>query len=291
MTAITETPTLAPGVHDLPVDAYHRLPHLSSTGIRKLVPPSTPAHFRQWLDDPEEHKRVFDFGHAAHRLVLGAGMDFEVVDPASYTLKDGSPANDWRAASVAARVAEVRAEGRVPLRVADGEAVAAMAAALTRHPRSAQLFDIDRGHPEQTLIWTDEETGVPCRALVDWLDLPGERRLILKDYKSSVTAERDAFARKVETFGYHIQMAHYRAGAIACGLHDDPAALLIAQEKTPPYLVSIVELHPDALALGAAKARDAIRLYADCAERDRWPGYGDDIQLIDLPRWAYTEDL
>ena len=52
---------------------------LSSTGARKLLPPSCPALFR-WQQDHPVHKDVFDFGSAAHRLVLGAGPEIALLD-------------------------------------------------------------------------------------------------------------------------------------------------------------------------------------------------------------------
>ncbi len=74
----------APGVYDIPEGAYFADPALSCSGAKLLLPPSCPALFRYRQDHPE-HKDVFDFGSAAHKMVLGAGPPIALVD-----------APDWR---------------------------------------------------------------------------------------------------------------------------------------------------------------------------------------------------
>src|SRR5690606_30614366 len=75
-----ETPTeVEPGVYDnVPSEVYHSDPvpggSLSSTGARKLAT-ECPAAFKHWLDNPEPSKKEFDFGTAAHKVVLGDGPE------------------------------------------------------------------------------------------------------------------------------------------------------------------------------------------------------------------------
>ena len=70
-----------PGVYTLPADEYHADPvkggSLSSSGARKIL--ECPARFRWERDHPPVPTDAFNFGHAAHKLVLGAGPDVEVV--------------------------------------------------------------------------------------------------------------------------------------------------------------------------------------------------------------------
>ena len=58
----------APGVYDIPAEDYHRDPvpggSLSSTGARKLLPPSCPAKFRYEQDNPPTPTAALDFGQA-----------------------------------------------------------------------------------------------------------------------------------------------------------------------------------------------------------------------------------
>ena len=266
----------APGVYDIPeADYFGATGALSCSGAKLLLPPSCPALFRYRQDHPE-HKDVFDFGSAAHKMVLGAGPDLAIVD-----------APDWR--SKAAREARDAAhdEGATPLLLSDFSKVQAMADAIQRHDLASVLLEPEfGGQAEQSLFWADEETGVHRRCRVDWLRDPGHGRFIAVDYKSCAKADPDSIAKAVANYGYYQQDPYYLDGIRALGLHDDPAFVFIFQEKDPPYLVNVVQLDEEARALGRARNRQAIERFRDCTAAGIWPGYSDDIELISLPPWA-----
>ncbi|MGW1158462.1 PD-(D/E)XK nuclease-like domain-containing protein [Streptomyces sp. NPDC002513] len=270
-----------PGIYNLTNDEYHaQRDSLSSSGARMLLPPSCPALFRYAQDNPNEPKKTFEIGTAAHKLVLGEGPDLVLVD-----------ADKWTTNAVKAEVAAIRDEGGIPLKHAEYEQVHAMADALRRHPVAAALFDPARGKPEQSLFWRDRQTGVMRRARFDWLPDARAGRLIIPDYKTCRSAEPAALARAVEEFGYHQQDDWYRAGARALGLADDSAAFVfVCQEKTPPYVVTVVEMDAEARRIGAARNRRALEIYAECTGAGHWPGYSDEIAYLSLPTWAAIRD-
>lgn len=270
-----------PGVYpDMPADVYHADPALSSTGARRLLPPGCPALFRHERDNPPPPRPAFEFGHAAHRLVLGDGPELVPLD---YP--------DWRTKAAREERAEVRAAGAVPLLRDDYDRVAAMADALRAHPWSGQLFQPDTGRPEVSLFWQDGPTGVMCRARLDWLPNPGPGRLILRDYKTTPAADLAACERTIHAYGYHQQAAWYLAGAQALGLAGpDAEFLLVFQERTAPYLVTVAQVAADALRVGAAKNRCALEVYAECTATGRWPGHHNDtIAHLSLPPWAMRD--
>lgn len=267
-------------VTDLPLAEYHTHPALSASGARLLLPPNTPALYRWRMDHPEYQERTptFDLGHAAHTLALGKGAPIVRID-----------APDWRTNAARAMRDDAYAAGETPILADDYERVVEMADALRAHPLARAL--LSRGKPEQTLLWTDEATGVKCRARLDWLPDPGKGRLIIPDFKTARSADPTSFAKSAASYGYALQAFWYIDGAVALGLHDDPAFVHICQEKTPPYLVSVVELDREALRMGAEKARKAREIFARCTESGVWPGYPDDVVLVSLPTWAsYAHD-
>ncbi|MGA5208982.1 PD-(D/E)XK nuclease-like domain-containing protein [Streptomyces pseudogriseolus] len=276
-----------PGVYEMSLDEYHADPvpggSLSSTGARKLLPPSCPALYRHEQDAPKEPRKTFEMGHAAHRRLLGEGPELILVDAAR-----------WDTKLIKARLAEIRAAGNVPLKRPDLEQVDAMAAALAEHPVAGRLFRPGRGKAEQSLFWQDQRTGVWCRARPDWTPNRGPgQRLILVDYKTTTDASPEGVQRAVAAYGYHQQAAWYLAGAKALGLHgdgDEPGFVFVFQEKTAPYLVSVVELDFPALVLGAARNERALNVYRECRESGRWPGYSDRIQYLSLPPYAEKRD-
>lgn len=263
-------PISVPGVYDIPADQYHAHPALSSSGARRLLPPGCPALFRHEQDNPTPHKREFDFGHAAHKLILGAGPDLVSVK-----------APDWRTKAAKEQRDAAYETGAVPLLAEEYERVMAMADALNEHPLAGPLFDPGRGVAEQALFWNDQPTGVPLRALVDWRT----GRLVV-DYKSTTCASPDAIVKTVHNYGYFQQGAFYLDGVRALGLAEDPAFVLVFQEKAAPYLVTVVQLDDTALRIGAELNRRAIEVFRDCTESGIWPGYATDITLIGLPAWA-----
>jgi hypothetical protein len=130
---------IKPGLYeDLDEATYHgHKSSLSVSGAKKLLPPSCPAIFKWQRDNGQPHKAVFDFGHAAHAVVLGAGADIKVVD-----------APDWRTKAAKADADEIRAAGHIPLLAHEWAQVRGMADAIKAHPIASALLEPDHGKPE-----------------------------------------------------------------------------------------------------------------------------------------------
>lgn len=279
---------VVPGVYDIPAEQYHADPipggSLSSSGARRLLPPSCPALFKHELDHGRPPKRTFDLGHAAHKYVLGSGPELVVIDAPNYKTKKAQE-----------QALDARDAGAVPLLAAEHQVVQDMAAALRAHPDASALLNPDHGRAEQSLFWKDQHTGLWLRARLDFLRHPGPGRMVIPDYKSAVSAAPDKIQKAIYDHGYHMQADFYRAGVQALGLGGpDTVFVFIFQEKTPPYLVTVVQPDDTAMDIGRFENRAAIDLYAECRRDDRWPGYAEDITLISLPRYVeaqYAKEL
>jgi hypothetical protein len=276
----------ADGIYpDVPDVEYHSdVTTLSSTGARKLLPPSTPAHFRQWRDNPQPPTDAFDLGHVTHSLVLGKGAEFVVLDPEVHGLKkDGTMADNPRAtATWKAAAAEARAQGKTPIHVEDHRAALAMADAVFRNTDANAAF-AGNGQPEVTVYATDPETGVRLRARFDWLD--GGYAV---DLKTAQSAEPRDFERAAAKFGYHVQEMFYRHVAELAGL-DIARFRFVVVEKTPPHLVTVHEWDEEARRFAAGLVRDAIRQYRDCIRDDVWPPYEPGVHEMCLPSYLFDE--
>lgn len=266
------------GIVDMPANEYHRHPALSSSGARKLLPPSCPALFKHERDNGQPVKRVFEIGTAAHKTVLGVGPKLVLVD-----------AERWDTNDTKKKVADVRAEGGVPLKRAEFEQINAMAKALREHPYAGALFDPQRGgKPEQNLFWTDAKTGVDCRARVDWLPATDRRgRLILPDYKSAAEVDPESIGKALHNFGYAMQAPFYLDAIEALGLADRAAFVFVIQMKTPPYLVTVAEVDAESLRIGRHYNHVARETFAACTEANYWPGFSDlNPVTVSLPGYA-----
>ena len=274
MTTIDTSEAIQP---DLPEADYHAHPALSSSGARKLLPPSCPAVFDYERRNPPPGKSVFDVGSAAHKLVLGAGMAIRVVD-----------AKDWRTKAAQEQRDAAREAGEIPVLTHEYELVRGMADAIGLHPVAGQLFT--EGTPELSIFWRDGRSGVDCRARIDWLTTNVLDEPVVVDYKTCASADPRAIARSVASYGYHQQHAWYVDGAKAVGLADDPGFLFVCQEKTPPYPVTVVALDAEAVRAGEARNRRARSIYARCLQTDEWPGHTDQVVRLSMPAWANEED-
>lgn len=275
MTAAVEVEAPAevqPGLYDIDAELYHSDPipggSLSSTGARKLAN-ECPAAFKYWLDHQEPYKKEFDFGTAAHKVVLGEGPELVLVER-----------DIWNTNEVKAQVAAIRAAGNIPLKRRDLDKVHVMAAALREHPEAAELLEPGSGVAEQSLFWNDR--GVWRRARIDWLRHDGT----IVDYKTARSANPSKLPNHIYDNGYHQQQEFYRDGALELGLTELVSSFkFIFQEKEPPYLVSVIELDSAASSIGRYLNERALNTYALCRESGEWPGYMQ-TPLVSLPSWV-----
>lgn len=260
-----------PGLYDIPAELYHSDPipggSLSSTGARRIT--DCPARFKYFLDHPEPYKPEFEFGTAAHTVILGNGPELIVVDE-----------KRWDTNETKARVAAIRAAGAVPLKPKARQRIDDMAEALAEHPEAADLLIPGSGLAEQSIFW--EEGGVWMRSRIDWLR-PDE----IVDYKSARSVHPDYLQKAVNDYGYHQQNEFYQRGAVHLGLIPPSGSFkFVFQEKQPPYLVSVVELDFPARAIGGELNDRALHTYATCRETGFWPAYSEGTTYISLPPWV-----
>lgn len=265
-----------PGVYRLPEDVYHADPvpggSLSSTGARKLLPPSCPALYRHYLKCGEPPNQAYEFGSAAHTTILGAGPNVTVVEAGSWATK---AAKEERAMA--------RSCGEIPILQSDWAHIAGMANEVAGHRHAMELLSAP-GEAELSLFWSDQSTGIIRRARLDYLHNNQE---IIVDYKTCTSAHPDAIAAAMWKYGYY-QKAPWYADAIAdLGLLAYwPEVVFIFQEKIPPYLVTVVSPDEELLNLGRERNREAINVYRQCATFDDWPGYTDSPVTVSLPPWV-----
>lgn len=268
-------------IYDLPEDDYHARAELSASMAKVLIQPGGPAKLRHQLDTPRVEKKAFDFGHAAHQLVLGTGAPIREI-PASILASNGAVSTQ----AAKAFVAEARAEGAVPLKPAEVAQVEAMAAALEANRDAVAALRMDGARCEVSALATDPATGAGLRCRFDVVATAG-----VTDYKTAVNAEPGRFARRTMLdLGYHVQAAHYLDMARTLGLvAEDAVFRFVAQEKTEPYLVAVVTVSDAYLALGRRDMRRAIDLWVECNATGAWPGYPPSI--AEPPAWALEQEL
>lgn len=267
-----------PGIHDgIPEAEYHGDKGSLSVSGAKVLTSKSPAHFK-WQRENRVEKRVYDFGHAAHKLVLGTGAPLVVVD-----------AKDWKTKAAQQQRDEAYEAGRVPILKAEHETVQAMAAKIREHPIASKLFDPEHGKAEQSGYFLDEPTGVMRRFRLDWLPGYDGNRMVVPDYKTTTDASPRAIERYLASFGYAMQARWYLDGIAATTGITDTEFVLVLQEKVAPYVVTIARPDEMALRWGGERNRAALDLYARCTLEDNWPAYSDEVLTVTVPDWALAD--
>lgn len=270
----------APGIYPgVPAEVYHRreLGVVNKGALDRLA--KTAAHYRAWVDGADEPETpALVFGRALHALVLEPDTFAREWAPApsfgDLRTKAGKAARDeWQAANA----------GVIVLPLDDWTKLHAMREAVMAHSVAGKLFD--GGTSEATAVWIDRRTGLVCKARFDtWRD----DLVLIGDLKSTEDASPTAFARSIARYRYHVQDAHYCAGAAALGF-PGVRFIFVAVEKAAPYAVGVHMLDVESSSRGdelRARGMDSLN---ECLRTDTWPGYPAEVNTIALPNWAFSD--
>lgn len=270
-----------PGIYDLDDDVYLADPipegSLSASGAKLLV--ECPAKFQYRREAGSENKDYFDFGRAAHTMLLGKGAEIAVLD-----------FDSRRGKAYAEAEAEARAAGKTPLLRSAYEQAVNLVNAVTSHPAAKALMEKD-GPVEQAFIWRDL-----CwrRAKLDKRCETADGRPIIVDFKTAADASPDGFMKSSASYAYFQQDCFYRDAARALLGHPDPAFVFVVTEKDPPHVTAVYELTDSYRRIGDHLNEIAVARFMHGQATGEWPGYSSEIEQISAPRWleiAHEERL
>lgn len=214
-------------------------------------------------------------GRAVHSLVFEPGTFAR-----DYAIYDGGDrrGKDW----LAFRDAN---EGKTIFKPNEIGHVEAMAKAVRVHPLVAPY--LDDGQFEQTITWTDPQSGEPCKARIDWWS---KSKKALLDLKSSTSIDAFLFGRVAARLGYASQLAHYYNG-VRFGMRQACAEVaIVAVESKPPYDVAFFTVTDDALFAGQEEVARLIRQLQECRSTNKWPGRYTEKQMLALSEYAYGDE-
>lgn len=294
----TKTPrvTYPHGIHpDMPLDHYFADPapgewgSLNSSNI-PIIRNRSPLHFAhrapvvaakldlEMADDaPNAAMRL---GQIVHRLALGKGKDYDIID-----------ANDFRTNAAKEARDTALANGRMCILRKDLADAQMQAARLKEHLN--ELFFGEEYQTEVAVLW-EEETPfgvVQCRALVDaWCP-------VLRhgcDLKATTDASTGHATRRMadDKAGYDIQNAWYRRGLQKCLGDMRPLQFsTLFGETKPPYGSQSFQLDEMWHTSAWDECQIALRLFAQCCDQGRWPGYPRSSRRLTPPGWLITKRM
>jgi hypothetical protein len=263
--------------HDLPIDIYHQLPYVGSSTLKKFaVNPST-------CHDPVDG--IPPVGEASHVYSLQGQELFHAtyaIMPAFPCPIDQNP-KGWKNTNRYKDLVDSFLSlcgGKIVLSSDDAAAVVAMDKSLRAHPVTRTIMN--RGANELSIFWTDQETGLRCKARID--DYPGNG--IANDYKT--TNSLASFLGVFRRLRYELQSAWYTIALESCGAKIDAFIFCVA-EFNAPYGVRTGRLgmpegdQIDRLQAAKDEVRRILYLYKQCSDRGVFPAY-------EIPRHIFNID-
>lgn len=274
-----QPPGFQQGIYEMSFEQYASIPALNSSKLKKMR--KSPLHFKTAVEDPEldapdaAKQRTFDKGKAFDLFVLEGGLETlknrVSVEP---DLHRGTKAyKEWRAEQPADALLLTRDE------MAD---VIAMASAAWKKQQFSRLFH--EGHSHRVLIWQDPDSGLWCKAELDWITPDG----IIVDLKSTADAGFWFFSRNARRLGYLNQAAHYCRGlSIITGyLHAD--FRFAAVETVKPYESHVFQVEREQLMEAEDFNKDAMVRIAECLDAEQWPGYLDEVISLQSGQYHFN---
>jgi hypothetical protein len=232
---------------------------------------------------PRESTDATTDGKVLHSLLLGKGVDVQVIHADSYRKK-----------AVRAERDEAIAAGRTPMLEHEYEAMRAavdrMRSSLLGFLKGFGIFL--SGQSEVAIEWMEpgDAGDVQCRGMLDHLVVD---RGVIYDLKKIRSAHPKVCARHMTSYGYDIQWAAYTSALakLRPDLEGRIDMVFLFMELDPPY--AILPVRPGGMMreLGQMRWSRAVRLWERCLNSNTWPGYAESIVSLDPPAYALNDEI
>lgn len=263
------------GLHPQTRASYNRIEAVNYSLLKHFD--RSPAHVREQELRPKE---------ATDAMALGTAIHCAVLEPKKFATKYVvAPTVDGRTKAGKEAMAEftTASVGKSMIGSEEMEVVRFISESMCE---TARTLLSSPGRNEFAAVWTDPETGLRCKGIIDRLTTYLGWTVIV-DIKTCQNASAWAFKGSVAKYKYHEQAAFYLHG-LDCLAPAQRRFLWVAIETERPYGVAVYEPDEETLEEGRKLYRQHLRMYAECKSNNTWPGYADGISPLSLPKWALT---
>ena len=266
---IADTDVTPNGIYtDISTEDYHRNPRLSSSGLKYVA--KSMAHYLEYRANPPGPTKARLVGSAVHAGFLEGGMGNAVL------LAPGATRN-----TNLYREFVLQNPGKIHLIADEYEDVQRIVDQLHAHPTLKALFR--GGVAENSVFWTDPETGVECKCRPDYWLPDGT----IIDLKTTEDASDEGIAFAMRDYKYHWQTAWYLDGVSAALSRKVTNFVHVFVEKTAPYGISIRVLADQSIESSRAEVRQILTKYAAGMKTSSQLGYPEQIQDLVLPGYLF----
>lgn len=263
--ALADAGTLA-GLYDVPNDIYHAGPGVSSSGLKDLL--RSPAHYAERRANPKS-SAAMRTGSVVHTLALEPHKfetDYVVADCLSQTAK-------------AFETAKALNPGKTVVCRNEAEDGHAIASALISNGLACNVLRSPGGRSELSVFWTDDETGILCKARADRL-VSGT----IVDIKTTQDARLQKFQRAIVDFRYHLSAAFYTDG-FSKVIGEEHGFAWVVAESERPHGIAFYGADNELIAKGREEYKTALRIYRDNAATKFSASYPETFVNLSLPGW------
>ena len=202
---------------DIPNEDYHAGVGISSSYIRRFGESQLHA-----IEHKQESTPTLKFGTAAHALIVEGREAFDK----EVRVMEGSPYTK----AYKEEKAEHEEQGFIVLKEADLEVIEGMKANMVYEGNA--YLNAKGKLAEASVYWYEDDILCKCRPdmMCPPLDQPNsDNKMVVVDYKTTISCEPYAFNKSVKKYGYDMQAAWYRRGIQMAG-YDVDEFVFIAQE-------------------------------------------------------------
>jgi len=214
---------------DIPNEDYHAGVGISSSYIRRFGQSQLHA-----VKHKQESTPALKFGTAAHSLIVEGREAFDkevkVVSGSPYTKAYKEEKADYEE------------QGYIVLKEAELELLESMRANMIYEGNA--YLNAKGKVAEASIYWYEDDVLCKCRPdlMCPPLSEPNsDSKIIIVDYKTTISCEPYAFNKSVSKYGYDMQASWYRRGLESAGYSVD-GFVFIAQEKTHPYASKVFRI-------------------------------------------------
>ncbi len=250
----------------------------SDLEIFRDSPPMYEARFLKGMW-PFEQTDAMAFGHVFHSMILENLQTFTLIPDEALSAAGQKRGKAWDEF-------ERAHDGETLFSKAQADNLYQMRDAILKHGMARAILFEMQGDNEQSIKWTDADTGLTCRCRLDALR-PNDG--VIADIKTSADASPKMFANAAFDRGYHRQAAFYRQ-AVKSLTGKTMDFVFIVIQNSPPFTVEAFELEEGFIRQGEDETRKDLRQFKVCKESGIWQRemHGQVIK-ISAPRWARFE--
>jgi hypothetical protein len=260
------------GIFDLSWDDYRRIRALNNSGLKWLQ--YSPLHYKTNVLDAPPEKPTYNMmvGSAFHFLALQPDRyPHEVVTDPGWN-KNSNKYKDWAAGH----------KDKLILKAKDIANVRNMVRIM--HEKESLKDLLSTGWPERVILWQDPDFGFWCKGMIDWLTT-GPVIVDLKKFSSQ--ASQWNWTGQIRRYDYYSQAWFYQRGLLAATGHHALDFIWIVSESDPPNECRGIVVDPDEVDKQCEEKMHLVELYANCLEKDEWPGYSDELLFLGYRDNAY----